>query len=75
VTTTREPFGPVLSIPAFNFPMTLALRSIGTCPFLSIFPSYAFSLILGRVGTDELVDPLACGNTVIFKSESLAFRV
>ncbi|KAI9633985.1 aldehyde dehydrogenase domain-containing protein [Dioszegia hungarica] len=42
VSTTREPFGPVLSIPAFNFPMTLAMRSI--------------------------VDPLACGNTVIFKT-------
>ncbi|WVR00226.1 hypothetical protein IAU59_007368 [Kwoniella sp. CBS 9459] len=26
--TTREPFGPVLSIPAFNYPLTLALRSI-----------------------------------------------
>ncbi|OCF38361.1 hypothetical protein I317_07869 [Kwoniella heveanensis CBS 569] len=26
--TTREPFGPALSIPAFNYPLTLALRSI-----------------------------------------------
>ncbi|WVQ79207.1 hypothetical protein IAT38_001303 [Cryptococcus sp. DSM 104549] len=25
---SREPYGPVLSIPAFNFPLTLALRSI-----------------------------------------------
>lgn len=25
----RQPYGPVLSIPAFNFPLTLALRSIG----------------------------------------------
>ncbi|KAK8853148.1 hypothetical protein IAR55_003849 [Kwoniella newhampshirensis] len=25
---TREPYGPVLSIPAFNFPLTLTLRSI-----------------------------------------------
>lgn len=34
VSTTREPFGPVLSIPAFNFPMTLAMRSIGASPSL-----------------------------------------
>jgi hypothetical protein len=33
VITTREPFGPVLSIPAFNFPMTLAMRSIGAYPY------------------------------------------
>ncbi len=26
----REPFGPVLSIPAFNYPLTLGLRSIGS---------------------------------------------
>jgi acyl-CoA reductase-like NAD-dependent aldehyde dehydrogenase len=26
---TRQPYGPVLSIPAFNYPLTLALRSIG----------------------------------------------
>nr|XP_031860470.1 uncharacterized protein CI109_004081 [Kwoniella shandongensis]KAA5527542.1 hypothetical protein CI109_004081 [Kwoniella shandongensis] len=25
---TREPYGPVLSVPAFNYPLTLALRSI-----------------------------------------------
>ncbi|WVF73045.1 hypothetical protein IAT40_007863 [Kwoniella sp. CBS 6097] len=28
VMTIKEPFGPVLSIPAFNYPLTLALRSI-----------------------------------------------
>lgn len=25
----KEPHGPVFSIPAFNFPLTLAMRSIG----------------------------------------------